>query len=127
MTNGDGSPVGAEKRAEFFRDFIQTVLQLGAGSVVFSVTFLHEILRVGENSAGHLPTVVRHPGAILAGWLSLLGSVIASVVYLYLHAVSTKYENSYGEGMNITAGAAVLGLVAGLILLVVFAYKNLPV
>jgi len=127
MTNGDGSPVGAEKRAEFFRDFIQTVLQLAAGSVVFSVAFLHEILRVGENSAGHLPTVLRHAGFILAGWLSLLASVIASVGYLYFHAVSTKYESAYGGRMNITAGAAVLGLVGGLILLVGFAYKNLPV
>src|SRR5713226_6428622 len=108
MTNGDGSPVSVEKRAEFFRDFIQTVLQLAAGSVVFSVTFLHEILRVGESSTGHLPTVARHSGFILTGWLSLLVSVIASVVYLYIHAVSTKYENAYGGGMNIAAGTAVL-------------------
>jgi len=127
MSNGGASPVGPEKRAEFFRDFIQTVLQLAAGSVVFSVTFLHDVLRVGENSSGHLPTVVRHARLILTGWVSLLVSVIASVGYLYFHAVSTKYESAYGGWMNFTAAVAILGLVAGLILLVCFGYESLPV
>lgn len=127
MSNGGGSLVGAEKRAEFFRDFIQTVLQLAAGSVVFSVTFLHDILRVGENSPGHLPTVARHAPLIFTGWATLLVSVIASVGYLYFHAVSTKYESAYSGRMNLTAAVAILGLVIGLILLVCFGYENLPV
>jgi hypothetical protein len=127
MANGDGSTVGAEKRAEFFRDFIQTVLQLAAGSVVFSVTFLHDILRVGENSAGSLPTIARHATLILGAWVILLFSVLAAVGYLYFHAISTKYETAYSGWMSVTAAAAVLGLFAGLALLVCFGFENLPV
>lgn len=127
MSNGNGSQIGAEKRAEFFRDFIQTVLQLAAGSIVFSVTFLHDIIRVGENTGGHLPTVAHAAILIVAGWLGLLVSVLAAVAYLFFHAVSTKYEFAYSGWMSSTAVVSVAGLVAGLILLVCFGYKNLPV
>jgi hypothetical protein len=126
MVDG-GSPVTADKRAEFFRDFIQTILNLAAGSIVFSVTFLHDILRVGENSQGHLPTVARHSILVLAGWIALLVSVVASVGYLYFHALSTKYETAYSGRMTFAAGLAIVALVTGLILLVCFGYFNLPV
>jgi hypothetical protein len=126
MANG-GSAVSADKRAEFFRDFIQTVLNLAAGSIVFSVTFLHDILRVGENDPTHLPTAARHSLLVLSGWIALLLSVVASVVYLYVHALSTKYETTYSDSMTFTAGVAILALLAGLVLLVSFGYFNLPV
>ncbi len=126
MSNDGGSPVSPEKRAEFFRDFIQTVLSLAAGSIVFSVTFLHDILRVGDGSAGHMQVAPRNPALVLAAWIVLLVSVVASLAYLYFHALSTKYEKAYSNLMVITAGAAILGLVAGLVLLVCFGIQNLP-
>ncbi len=126
MSNDGGSPVSPDKRAEFFRDFIQTVLSLAAGSIVFSVTFLHDILRVGDSAAGQTQVAPRNPALVLAAWIVLLVGVVASLGYLYFHALSTKYEKAYFNLMVITAGVAIFGLVAGLVLLVCFGIQNLP-
>ncbi|MGC1686702.1 MAG: hypothetical protein WA734_13840 [Candidatus Acidiferrales bacterium] len=127
MTNGIGSTISGEKRAELFRDFIQTVLSLAAGSVVFSVTFLHDVLHIGDASAGQSPAIPKHSYYVLLAWVALLVAVIAALVYLYFHAISTKYERAYGWPLTIAAIVACFSLVAGLILLIVFGFFNLSV
>ncbi len=40
--------IGPEKRFEFFQDFIKTLLQLSTGAILFSVTFLHDVVGSGS-------------------------------------------------------------------------------
>ena len=127
MTNGNGSTISVEKRAEFFRDFIQSVLSLAAGSIVFSVTFLHDVLRIGDAAPGRTQMALRHPVWLVTAWIILLLSVIASLVYLYVHAVSTKYESAYSNFLARVAEIACASFAVGLILLVVFGFLNLPI
>ena len=126
MSNGAGSPVSADKRAEFFRDFMHTVLTLSGGSIVFSVTFLHDIVRIGDTASGK-PLVAPHDaGLLIAGWVALLVGVVASLVYLFFHAISTKYERAYSAPMTVAVVFGVVGLLTGLVLLVCFGVQNLP-
>jgi len=130
MTNSDPNIVGAEKRAEFFRDFIQAVLSLAAGSIVFSVTFLHDVVGIGKAARAAAPSVMsipRAPSLLLLAWSVLTVSVIASIVFLYVHAVSTKYTKAYSWQMQTAAVIASSALVLGLIFLAIFGYLNVAV
>jgi uncharacterized protein YacL len=118
--------VSMDKRAEFFRDFMTTVLSLSTGAIVFSVTFLHDVVHTGVNTPGTPAGFIQHSGLLTAGWLALLAGVIASIIYLFLHALSTKYESAFSDLMTAAAVAGMLGLLAGLLLLILFAMKNLP-
>lgn len=126
MTNGSSEIIGVEKRAEFFRDFMKTVLSLSTGAIVFSVTFLHDVVYVGENSPANRVLPAQRTGLIVGAWLALLVSVIASLLCLFFHALSTKYKEAFSKPMTLAAIVGILGLLAGLVLLVLFAMKNLP-
>jgi hypothetical protein len=120
------SQVSIDKRAEFFRDFMTTVLSLSTGAIVFSVTFLHDVVYTGERTPGTPAGFIRHSGLLTGGWLTLLAGVVASLIYLFFHALSTKYESAFSNLMTAAAVAGILGLLTGLFLLVLFAMKNLP-
>lgn len=126
MVDGSSTIVTIDKRAEFFRDFMKTVLSLSTGAIVFSVTFLHDVLHVGESYSGNPAVLPRHTGLVIASWLALLASVVASVLCLFFHALSTKYEKAFSWPMTVAAVAGGLGLLAGLLLLVCFGVQNLP-
>jgi hypothetical protein len=127
MADGHESVVTLDKRAEFFRDFMQTVLNLSGGSIVFSVTFLHDILRVGGEKMGTTTAPApRHPDLIIAAWIALVIGVVAALVFLFFHALSTKYERAFSKGMTAAAMVGVGGLVSGLAFLIAFGICNLP-
>jgi membrane associated rhomboid family serine protease len=127
MVDGQDSVVTLDKRAEFFRDVMQTVLNLSAGAIVFSVTFLHDIVRVGsEKTATSAAPAPQHPGLVITAWIALVVGVVAALAFLFFHALSTKYEKAFSNRMTIAAAVAVGGLISGLVLLVAFGICNLP-
>jgi len=127
MVDGQDSVVTLDKRAEFFRDVMQTVLNLSAGAIVFSVTFLHDIVRVGsEKTATPAAPAPQHPGLVITAWIALVVGVVAALAFLFFHALSTKYEKAFSNRMTIAAAVAVGGLISGLVLLVAFGICNLP-
>ena len=127
MVDGQDSVVTLDKRAEFFRDVMQTVLNLSAGAIVFSVTFLHDIVRVGsEKTATAAAPAPQHPGLVISAWIALVVGVVAALAFLFFHALSTKYEKAFSNRMTIAAAVAVGGLISGLVLLVAFGICNLP-
>jgi len=68
VQRSDQRHVGLEKQFEIFKEYIQTVLNLSAGSLVLSITFLHDV--VGLGSEGRAGTItVRHPGILGIAWL----------------------------------------------------------
>jgi hypothetical protein len=120
MTNGT---VSIEKRFEFFQDYIKTVLNLSAGSIVFSVTFLKDIVGLGDKA---VPRTAVCPGLLVAGWAAFLVSVLSSLVYLYFHALASRDEDGHRGWLAWSAGLGVAGLFFGLALLAVFGWLNLP-
>jgi membrane associated rhomboid family serine protease len=127
MVDGQDSVVTLDKRAEFFRDVMQTVLNLSAGAIVFSVTFLHDIVRVGsEKTVTAAAPAPQHPGLVITAWIALVVGVVAALAFLFFHALSTKYEKAFSNRMTIAAAVAVGGLISGLVLLVAFGICNLP-
>jgi hypothetical protein len=105
---------------------MRTVLSLSTGAIVFSVTFLHDVVHVGENSSAKPSVLLAHTGLVVGAWLALLASMIASLVFLFFHALSTKYENAFSNPMTAAAVVGNLGLLVGLLSLVWFAMENLP-
>jgi hypothetical protein len=69
------------ERAKFFRDHVATVLNLATGSLVLSVTFLHD-------KAGSL----RDAWLLKRSWWFLLFSILFGVVYNYTLNVYVKEE-----------------------------------
>jgi hypothetical protein len=66
--------VALEKQFEIFKEYIQTVLNLSVGSLVLSITFLHDV--VGLGSDGRPGTItVHHPAMMGIAWLGLPVSV----------------------------------------------------
>jgi hypothetical protein len=118
--------VSIDKRAEFFRDSMKTALSLATGAIVFSVTFLHDFIPAGGSSAGNSAAAPRGEYYLIAAWMTLLASVIASVLYLFFHALSTKYDDAFSWQMTTAAVAGNALLLVGLSLLVWFGVRNLP-
>jgi len=124
MTTGQsGAPVSPEKRFELSEGFVKSVLNLATGALVFSVTFLHDIIGIG----GEKGTPVIQARCLIAGaWLSFLISVGASLYYLYFLAVASKFERGFGEKLTTSSVLAAFAFGAGLLLLGLFAWFNLP-
>ena len=117
--------VGLEKQFEIFKEYIQTVLNLSAGSLVLSVTFLHDV--VGLGSDGRTGTVtVHHPAVLGIAWFGFLVSVAGCLCYLYFLALFTK--DGVDCKTQLVAGniAGLAGFGVGLISLSVFGWCNIP-
>jgi hypothetical protein len=66
-TGSGNAPVSAEKRFDLAEGFIKTVLNLATGALVFSVTFLHEIVGIGGDKA---PAVIQHRYLVAGAWIA---------------------------------------------------------
>jgi hypothetical protein len=115
--------VSLEKRFELMEGYIKTVLSLSTGALILSITFLHDILGFGSDQTRH-----QMRGRCLVGgaWICFLGSIIASLFYLYFLAVAAKFENAYSGHLKWGARLSVFGFVGGLVLFGLFAWSNLP-
>jgi len=124
-SSGTGNaPVSAEKRFDLAEGFLKAVLNLATGALVFSVTFLHEIVGVGGDKA---PAVIQDRFSIAGSWMAFLVSVGAALYYLYFLAVAAKFERGYSAHLRWSSLIAIYTFAAGLLLLGLFAWLNLPV
>jgi len=114
--------VGLEKRFELSEGYIKTVLSLSTGALVLSLTFLHDVLGTGAEVPAHL--VCRD--LLLTSWLGFLGSIAASLFYLYFLALAAKYEKAFSSHLKWGAIFSIAGFLVGLLLLTTFAWRNLP-
>lgn len=124
-SSGTGNaPVSAEKRFDLAEGFLKAVLNLATGALVFSVTFLHEIVGVGGDKA---PAVIQDRFSVAGSWMAFLVSVGAALYYLYFLAVAAKFERGYSAHLRWSSLIAIYTFAAGLLLLGLFAWFNLPV
>src|SRR5258707_313980 len=123
MANVELTKVGVEKRVELFQDYIKTVLNLATGALVVSVTFLHEIIGLGEKE---MSKPLRDPVLLGLSWTTYLVSVMGSLLYLYFLSLSVKYPGRYSGWLKWGAMASVFGFVAGVVLFAVFGWLNIP-
>lgn len=118
----DNKTVGIEKRFELHEGYIKTVLSLSTGALVLSLTFLHEVLGTGGSASPHIAC----RGLLFTSWIGFLVSVVASLFYLYFLAVAARYEKAFSWPLAWGAILSSAGLVAGLVLMTAFAWKNVP-
>jgi hypothetical protein len=122
---GSGTaPVSIEKRFDLAEGFVKAVLNLATGALVFSVTFLHDIVGVGADKT---LAVIHDRCLVAASWMAFLLSVGAALYYLYFLAVAAKFERGYSEHLRWSSLIAIYSFAAGLLLLGLFAWFNLPV
>jgi hypothetical protein len=123
--SGAGSaPVSVEKRFDLAEGFVKAVLNLATGALVFSVTFLHEIVGVGADKAR---AVIQDRVLVGGSWIAFLVSVGAALYYLYFLAIAAKFERGYSEHLRWSSLIAIYSFAVGLLLLGLFAWFNLPV
>jgi hypothetical protein len=124
LARGSGNAsVSIEKRFELAEGFVKTVLNLASGALVLSVTFLHDIVGVGGDKT--LP-IIRLRWLVAGSWMGFLVSVGAALYYLYFLAVAAKFERGYAEHLRRSSLITIYSFVAGLLLLGLFAWCNLP-
>jgi hypothetical protein len=66
------------ERAKFFREHVQSVLNVATGALVLSVTFLHDL----KNARG-LPCLRK-------SWECLVATIFLGIVYNYILAIRTR-------------------------------------
>ncbi|HEV2964255.1 MAG TPA: hypothetical protein VG649_20680 [Candidatus Angelobacter sp.] len=74
------------ERAKFFREHVQTVINLATGSLVLSVTFLHD-------KSGTL----KRTGCLKVSWAFLVAAIVFGSVYNYFLSLYTKRHTKPSE------------------------------
>lgn len=116
--------VGLEKRYEIFGEYVRTVLSLSTGSLVLSITFLHDVAGIGGEHAS--PHPLRHPYFLGVSWIGFLVSTAGCLFYLYFLALSSNEEKDCGWQMALGNLAGLSGFAVGLIFLGLFGWLNIP-
>lgn len=123
----DPRHVGLEKRYEIFGEYVRTVLGLSTGSLVLSITFLHDIAGVGsEHPASAAPHALRHPHFLLVAWIGFLVSTVGCLFYLYFLALASNEQKDCAGEMFWGNLAGLSGFITGLVFLGLFGWLNLP-
>lgn len=103
------------EKAKFFRDHVQGVLTLATGSLVLSVTFLHD-----------LGTTVTDKADLSLAWKLLGLAVFFGLMYNYVLAVFTaRRRKAFGVVLGVLSFALHGFFFAGLIFLAFFGLSNL--
>jgi len=103
------------ERAKLFREHIQTVLSLATGSLVLSVTFLHDIAPHADNKE-----------SLRLCWVLLVWTIILGVAYNYLLSIYSKNEGKWTGRLLVTVSFVFHGLfIAALYYLTCFGLSNL--
>jgi hypothetical protein len=84
LSNGDSGSL--LERAKFFREHIQTILNLATGSLVLSVTFLHDVV---TSKAQHIAYLKR-------SWVIFVGCIFLGLVYNYVLAIYVRVNATTG-------------------------------
>ena len=121
--------VSLEKQFEIFKEYVQTVLNLSTGSLVLSITFLHDIVGLGAEAKSGAAAVVHsvhHPDVLGIAWLGFLISIAGCLFYLYFLALFTKDGVDCEREMMVGNIAGLGGFFVGLICLAAFGWSNIP-
>ncbi|MFZ3332910.1 MAG: hypothetical protein WA197_19900 [Candidatus Acidiferrales bacterium] len=125
LQRNDSRHLSLEKQFEIFKEYVQTVLNLSTGSLVLSVTFLHDIVGLGSESKGAAPHV-HHPGILGVAWLGFLVSIAGCLFYLYFLALFTKDGVDCERELMVGNIAGLAGFFVGLICLAAFGWSSIP-
>jgi uncharacterized membrane protein YqjE len=83
----NGSAESLLDRAKFFREHVQTILSLATGSLVLSVTFLHDIA-----------TKAQHVEYLKRSWEILVLTILLGLIYNYVLSIYVRDEGKrYGK------------------------------
>jgi hypothetical protein len=84
MSNGE--PASLLERAKFFREHVQTILNLATGSFVLSVTFLHDIAPKPQ-----------HADFLRRSWMIFGVTILLGLIYNYVLSIYVTIEGKkYG-------------------------------
>lgn len=125
----DSRHVSLEKQFEIFKEYVQTVLNLSTGSLVLSITFLHDIVGLGsEAKSGATIAVhaVHHPNVLGIAWIGFLISIAGCLFYLYFLALFTKDGVDCKNELMVGNIAGLGGFAVGLVCLAAFGWCNIP-
>lgn len=125
----DSRHVSLETQFEIFKEYVQTVLNLSTGSLVLSITFLHDIVGLGsEAKSGTAAAVhtVHHPNILGIAWIGFLISIGGCLFYLYFLALFTKDGTDCKKQLMAGNLAGLGGFAVGLICLAAFGWCNIP-
>jgi hypothetical protein len=115
VNNTDGADESLLERAKFFREHVSTVLNLATGSLVLSVTFLHD-------KAGHL----QQAWLLKRSWWFLMISVLCGVAYNYvLNLYVRKKGQRYGTLLKVLSFCFHLAFVLAMCYLFRFGLWNI--
>jgi hypothetical protein len=115
--------VTIDKRFEFFQDYVKTVLNLSTGALVFSITFLHDIVGLGSEHGVAKPVQFR--GLLGLTWISFLISIFGALYYLYFHALAARDKDLSMGHLKWSSIAGLAGLFLGLVALGCFGWLNI--
>lgn len=125
----DSRHVSLEAQFQIFKEYVQTVLNLSTGSLVLSITFLHDIVGLGsevKSSAATAVHTVRHPNVLGIAWIGFLISIAGCLFYLYFLALFTKDGTDCKNELMVGNIAGLGGFAVGLICLAAFGWCNIP-
>jgi hypothetical protein len=125
----DSRHVSLEKQFEIFKEYVQTVLNLSTGSLVLSITFLHDIVGLGSEAKSGATTavhVVHHPNVLGIAWIGFLISIAGCLFYLYFLALFTKDGVDCKNELLVGNIAGLGGFAVGLLCLAAFGWCNIP-
>lgn len=129
----DSRHVSLEKQFEIFKEYVQTVLNLSTGSLVLSITFLHDIVGLGSEAksvaaatTANTAHTVHHPNVLGIAWIGFLISIAGCLFYLYFLALYTKDGTDCKNELMVGNLAGLGGFAVGLVCLAAFGWCNIP-
>ena len=114
-TLSNGSSESLLDQAKFFREHIQTILSLATGSLVLSITFLHNV----EPKAQHVEN-------LKWSWEIFVASIVLGLVYNYVLSIYVANGGRrYGMVLRTTSFLFHLSFVAAVYFMLRFGTANL--
>jgi len=113
LANGNADPL--LDRAKFFREHVQTILNLATGSFVLSVTFLHDIA----------PKPL-HNEFLRRSWGIFVLTILLGLIYNYVLSIYVSVAGKkYGKLLSVISFCFHLSFVAAIFYLLRFGTANL--
>lgn len=102
-------------RAKFFREHVQTILNLATGSFVLSVTFLHDIA-----------TKAQHVEYLKRSWGVLVLTILLGLIYNYVLSIYvTVAGKRYGKVLSVVSFFFHVSFLVAIYFMLLFGTANL--
>jgi hypothetical protein len=111
----NGSSESLLDRAKFFREHVQTIVSLATGSLVLSVTFLHDIAAKAQ-----------HVEFLKRSWEILVLTILLGLIYNYVLSIYvTVAGKRYGKALSLVSFFFHISFVVALYFMLRFGTANL--